>query len=93
MKLTKEQVERLSSLVMEGLKKKGLVVFKAEEAVVLEKIKGVILEDLSAEDRLDKEVEEILRARSSDLDSTRVDYRKMFNLVKHKLARERGIIL
>jgi len=53
----------------------------------------VFLTDLRAEDTLDREVEEILKGHSGEIDSQRLDYRKMFNIVKGKLARERGIIL
>lgn len=93
MKLTKEQVEKISALILDGLKEKNLIVFKADEKKVLEKINDVILEDLRAEDDLDKEVEEILKSHTGQIDSQRLDYRKMFNMIKGKLARERGIVI
>lgn len=93
MKLTKEQVEKISALILESLKEKNLIVFKADEKNVLEKINDVILEDLRAEDDLDKEVEEILKSHTGQIDSQRLDYRKMFNMIKGKLARERGIVI
>lgn len=93
MKLTKEQVEKISSLVIERLKEKELIVFKAGEALVLEKINEAILQDLKAEENLDREVEEIIKTHSGAMDSQRLDYRKMFNMIKNKLARERGIVL
>lgn len=91
MKLTKEQIEKLSALVIEKLKGKDLVVFKAAEPKVLERVNEIILANLRAEDSLDKEVEEILKSHS--VEGQKIDYRKMFNMVKGKLARERGIIL
>lgn len=91
MKLSKEQVEKISALVMERLKDKDLVVFKAAEPKVLERVNEIILANLRAEDSLDKEVEEILKSHS--VEGQKIDYRKMFNMVKGKLARERGIIL
>ncbi len=93
MKLTKEQVDKITILVLEGLKKKDLVVFKADETKVIEKITDAITTDLAQEDKLDREVEEILKSHSSDFNSQKIDYRRMFNLVKHKLAKERGIVL
>ncbi len=93
MKLSKEQVEKITLLVLEGLKKKDLVVFKTEEAKVLEKIMNSITTDLAGEDKLDREVEDILKSHSSGFNSQGIDYRRMFNLVKHKLAKERGIVL
>lgn len=91
MKLTKEQVEKVSASIIERLKGKDLVVFKAAEAKVLERVNEIILANLRAEDSLDKEVEEILKSHS--VEGQKIDYRKMFNMVKGKLARERGIIL
>ncbi len=93
MKLTKEQVEKLSAFILKRLEEKDLVVLKTTRERLLEKINNVILENLRQEDDLDREVEEILKAHSGAVDSNRVDYRKMFNMVKGKLARERGIVL
>jgi len=93
MKLTKEQVEKITRTVLDKLKDKDLVEFKAAEPKVLERMTEVFLADLRAEDTLDREVEEILKGHSGEIDSQRLDYRKMFNIVKGKLARERGIIL
>ncbi len=38
MRLTKEQVQVISSLIFENLKKKELVIFKTEEAVIMKRI-------------------------------------------------------
>ncbi len=93
MKLSEEQIERVTAKILENLKNKGLIGLKADEKAVLTKMNEVITKDLSAEDTLDREVDGMLDAHSSDVDSGAVDYRKVFNMVKHKLARERGIIL
>lgn len=93
MRLTKEQVDKISRLVLERLKDKELIAFKADERKVLERIEEIVLADLRAEDSLDREVEELLKAHSGAMDSQKVDYRKMFNMIKGKLARERGIVI
>ncbi len=93
MKLTEEQIERVTAKVLENLKNKGLVELKADEKAILNRMNEAITKDLSAEDALDREVDGMLDAHSRDVDSGAVDYRKVFNMVKHKLARERGIIL
>ncbi|GMR04682.1 MAG: DUF507 family protein [Thermodesulfobacteriota bacterium] len=88
-----EQVEKISGLILKRLKETGLIVFKADEEVVLERVQEAILADLRAEDALDREVEEILKSHSGELDSGEVDYRKMFRMIKGKLAREREVVL
>lgn len=93
MRLTKEQVEKISALVLARLKERDLVVFKTDERKVLERVNEIILGDLRAEDDLDREVEEMLKARAGEINSQKIDYRKMFNMIKGKLARERGIVL
>ena len=93
MRLTKEQVQVLSSLIFENLKKKQLVVFKTEEEVVMKRILEIFLRDLKAEDQLDREVEKLMETYSKEFEGGDVNYRKMFNMVKAKLAKERDIIL
>lgn len=80
-------------MVLEGLKEKDLIIFKADEGVVLKKVIEVFLADLRAEDALDREIEELLSSHSEAIDSERVDYRRMFNMIKGKLARERGLVI
>ncbi len=93
MRLSKEQIEKISRLILENLKKKELILFKASEDVVLERIIEIITADIKKEDELDREVEKILSQHTGEIESGRIDYRKMFNMIKHKLARERGIVL
>jgi len=93
MKLSSEQIEKISAMILKGLKEKNLVVFKADEGKVMEKVVDVITRDLKAEDDLDREVEAILQTHSRELDTQGADQRKMFRMIKGKLARERGIVL
>ncbi len=93
MKLSVEQVEKISKIVVERLKEKDLIVFKAPESKVLDRMHEIIIRNLKAEDDLDREVEEILKTHTGSIDNQKIDYRKMFGMIKGKLARERGIIL
>ncbi|MFQ5901414.1 MAG: DUF507 family protein [Thermodesulfobacteriota bacterium] len=93
MKLRKEQVEKVSSLIIDNLKKKGLIIFKADEGVVLDRTIAIFLDNLRAEDELDREVERMLEAHSGELANGDVNNRKLFRMIKTKLARERDLIL
>lgn len=93
MRFTNEQVEKISKRILDNLKAKELIAFKVEENVVLRKIVDIFLKDLKAEDNLDKEVEGILKGYEREIEAGRMDYRKMFNLTKTKLAKERSIVL
>ncbi|MBI3753269.1 MAG: DUF507 family protein [Deltaproteobacteria bacterium] len=93
MRLAKEQVEKISRLILDNLKTKGLIVFKVPEEAVLSRIIEIFLKDLKAEDELDREIEGILQKYAREIEAGRMDYRKMFNLTKEKVAKERGIVL
>jgi hypothetical protein len=56
-------------------------------------IDHVIYEELILEDKLNEEVREILREYTYEFESGRVEYYRMFKMVKEKLAKEKGIIL
>lgn len=49
--------------------------------------------ELSAEDRVNGEVRQLLKGYEQQIEQGQVDYQKMFQMVKQKLVRERGIIL
>lgn len=93
MRLSKEQVEKISRIVLDNLKAKELIIFKVPEETVLNRIVEIFLNDLKAEDELDREVEEILKGYAREIEAGRMDYRKMFSLTKGKLVKERGIVI
>lgn len=93
MRLSKDHIDKISSLILKNLKEKGLAVFKVAEENIPERIKEVITNNLREEDELDREVEKILEAHSREMKNQGVDYRRMFNMVKTKLARERKFVL
>ncbi len=54
---------------------------------------GLILDELTVEDRVNEEAREILKKYAYEIEKGRLDYRKMFELTKKKIVRERGLIL
>ncbi len=86
-------MDKISGKILETLKAKELLVFKVDESTVLSRIQETFLKDIQAEDDLDREVENILKSHTSEIDSGQVDYRRMFNLIKSKLVRERGMVI
>lgn len=53
----------------------------------------ILMEELTVEDRLNEEVREILKAHAGEIEKGRMDYRKLFELTKQKLVRERNLVL
>jgi len=91
MKLQQTQIEKLCQKILGRLKEKDLIVFKSQEPEVLKRMVELIENDLRREDVLNAEVQKML----DDLESQNpgLDRRKMFSLLKQKLAKERKIVL
>lgn len=93
MRLRREMIDYLSGVLAKDLAEKGFVEIESSEAEFAALIARVITEDLAVEDKLDDEVKEILRAHEKEIDQKNINYAQMFNLIKRKLVRERGLIL
>jgi len=93
MKLKKERVMLLASNIIEGLLKSGLIAASVHAEELVRKIENTITDDLMIEEKLNEEVREILKSHSKQLEKESVNYQRMFQMVKDKLVRERGIIL
>jgi len=93
MKLKKERVMLLASNIIEGLLKSGLIAASVPAEELVRKIENTITDDLMIEEKLNEEVREILKSHSKQLEKESVNYQRMFQMVKDKLVRERGIIL
>ena len=93
MKLKKERVAILASNIIEGLLKSGLIVPSIPREELIKKIDNTITGDLMIEEKLNEEVREILKNHSKQLEKESVNYQRMFQMVKDKLVKDRGIIL
>jgi hypothetical protein len=93
MKVSEKQIEQMAAAVMAGLVEGGFAVPRGDRAGVEAAIREVIAADLAAEADLEREVERLLAPHTDRLDAEGADYRRMFSLLKQKLARERGMVL
>ena len=93
MKLKKERVAILATNIIDGLLKSGLIVPSVPREELIKKIENTITGDLMIEEKLNEEVREILKSHSKQLEKESVNYQRMFQMVKDKLVKERGIIL
>jgi hypothetical protein len=58
-----------------------------------ERVRQVLLEELTVEDRLNEEVRNILSQYSDEMRRSGASYQEMYKKVKNQLARERKLIL
>ena len=92
MRLKKEFVEKISKKIIESLLSKNLIIWESSHDKLESIINEIIIDDLMVEDHLNEEVKELLDARTDEYERSMMDYGRVFQLVKSKLARERGLI-
>jgi len=93
MRIPKSWVPIIAARIVDTCLEKGLVRAKTGREKVLEAAEELILDELMVEDRLNDEVREMLRQYEQEIDAKRLDYRKLFEMTKQKLVRERNLIL
>ncbi len=64
-----------------------------DEAPVRAAIRGVVVENIAAEEQLDADARKLLLDHAKMIKDSAADYRQLLGKVKEKLARERGFIL
>ncbi len=93
MRVPKSWVPILAKKVSENLTSTGVVRITVPVDKFIEKTEEIITEELTVEDRLNDEVRELLKKHSTDIERGRMDYRRLFELTKQKLVKERNLVL
>jgi hypothetical protein len=93
MRIPKTWVPLMAKKIVYNIISKKLIrpVVPAEK--LLSETEGIMLYELTLEDRLNEEVREILRKHSSEIEQGRMDYKRLFDLTKKKLVKERNLVL
>ena len=93
MRLSKEMVKHIADAITLNLESKGLAGYDVSKDAISSKIVETIIADMLAEDKLNEEVKKLLATHEAEISKGQMDYRKVFELTKQKLAKERGIVL
>lgn len=93
MRLKDSEIELVSRYVLENIVREECLELKADETLLLEMIRKAITDDLMIEDNLNREVEDIMKSHMDEIQEGSVDYRRLFAMIKNKLAKERNLIL
>jgi len=64
-----------------------------DEGKAREAVRRVVAENLLAEEKIDADARALLMTHAKEIRDSASDYRRIFTLVKGKLARERGFTL
>ena len=92
MGLRKEYVRLLSTKVVEDLIKQEMIEVP-ENLNLAGELFQVMDAEINLEDRLNEEVRTLLNQYSDQMRQSGASYQEMFKLIKHKLARERKLVL
>jgi len=92
MRLNRNQIEHLASVILRSLAKEGKIIIE-DRTRLLEEVTALLIEEFQKEDRLDQEVRELLSKHMEKIRKDNIEYQQMFKLIKARLAREKGIVL
>ena len=93
MRLRQEEIDYISWKILQALKEDEVIDIIGDDEPVAGSLRHALTENLSVEDQLNREVDDILRNHLKEIQRDSVDYRRMFQMVKTKLARERNLVL
>lgn len=93
MRIPKNWIPYIANNIIENLIKKGLIEPNVTKEQLLEEAERLILDELMVEDRLNEEVRELLKKYETEIEKSKVDYRKLFEMTKQKLVKQRNLVL
>ena len=93
MRIPKGWVPGFSKKILNDLLKNELVRLRDPKEKVMALIEELLLEELMVEDRLNDEIREMLKQYDAEIEKGQLDYRKLFDMTKQKILRERNIII
>ncbi len=93
MRIPKTWVSLITKKVVDGIISKQLITPRIPLEQLLTNTEELIMDELLVEDRLNDEVREILKKHNLEIERGKLDYRKLFELTKQKIVKERKLIL
>lgn len=93
MRLAKERIHYMADAFVSRLQGLGYLELTGDRKALRDALEQTMTEELGVEDRLNAEVRRMMQPYERDIEQGKVDYQKMFTMIKQKLVRERGIIL
>jgi hypothetical protein len=93
MRIPKSWIPVIAARITETLLKDELIVPDVDPKKLAAEVEMLVTQELEVEDRINDEVREILKKFDKEIESGRLDYRKLFDMTKQKLIRERNIVV
>ena len=92
MLLSRDYVSHMAGEVVKRLVASKMIETPSAEALT-KKVRAVMQDEISVEDRLNEEVRQILTQYADDMRRAGASYQEMYKKVKGELARQRKLIL
>ena len=93
MRIQKELIDRIAQKTAAALIDGDFLIWEDRPEKLEAIVHDIITEDLMVEDKLNEEVKLLIDSRTKEYERDMMDYGRVFQMVKTKLARERGLIL
>jgi len=93
MRIPKSWTHLLAKKIVDNIISKELVKPSIKLEKLLSETEELLLNELTVEDRINEEVRELLKKYAPEIERGHLDYRRLFELTKQKLVRERNLIL
>ena len=93
MRLRQEEIDYICWKILHALEQDEVIDIIGDDEPVAGQLRLALTDNLAIEDQLNREVDDILRNHLKEIQRDSVDYRRMFQMVKTKLARERNLVL
>lgn len=91
MKIKPEQIDRLVDRLLKNARAKGLMILKANEGTVRDKIREIITQNFIEEEAIEEEARKMLDAHARETKS--MDQQKVFLMLKQRIAAKKGFVL
>ncbi|MCL4492615.1 MAG: DUF507 family protein [Nitrospirae bacterium] len=93
MRIPKSWVPFLAKRIVDTLIKKELIEPTIPGDELVEEAGKLLMNELMVEDRLHEEVRLILKKYESEIAKGRLDYKRLFDMTKQKLVKEKNLVL
>ena len=93
MRLTDEQLRRIGATILSRWKAKGLVRAKSADEALVAGMAAEIRRDIQREEELDREAEALLEQHIRKIGDSQANTRILFQKIKERLAKDRGVVL
>ncbi|MBI3354829.1 MAG: DUF507 family protein [Nitrospirae bacterium] len=93
MRLSSERIAILSKTLADKLIEGKYLEPVIPRDQIIARMEHIITEELVIEDKINQEVKGLLNAYEREIERGDIDYNKMFNMIKSKLIKERGLVL